>query len=189
MFGKGVYLSVFYCLCYVTDISTYMSEEQVAEERDPELNDEEDIRWYEIREDHWRDVAEEGDNKKKIHALRWEVYLKEKEVLINREFSLSFPHPKGGEIVWTCVKDNIIDEKEEYKDNGIRGIDYKLFEEEEDGGTSEGLYGYPYLKYLIQLCPSYWVKQMAKMNESVGTNNCFMVDGGGKRLVNHLKRK
>ena len=28
------------------------------------------------REDHWKDVAEDGDNKKKIHALRWEVYVK-----------------------------------------------------------------------------------------------------------------
>ena len=52
MFGKGVYLSVFYCLCYVTDISTDMSEDQVAEERDPDPNEEEDIRLDEIREEH-----------------------------------------------------------------------------------------------------------------------------------------
>ena len=32
---KGVYLSVCYYLCYNKDISTDMSEEQVAEERDP----------------------------------------------------------------------------------------------------------------------------------------------------------
>ena len=32
MFGKGVYLSVFYCLCYIQDISTDMSEDQVSEE-------------------------------------------------------------------------------------------------------------------------------------------------------------
>ena len=38
MFVKGVYLYVFYCLCYDTDISTDMSEDQVAEERDPDLN-------------------------------------------------------------------------------------------------------------------------------------------------------
>ena len=38
----------------------------------------------EIREEHWRDVSEEGDNKKKIHALRWEVYAKYKEELIKR---------------------------------------------------------------------------------------------------------
>ena len=53
-----MYLYVFYCLCYVTDISTDMSEDQVAEERDPDLNEEEDIRLDAIMEEHWRDVAE-----------------------------------------------------------------------------------------------------------------------------------
>ena len=96
MFVKGVYLSVFYCLCYDTDISTDMLEYQVEEERYPDLNKEEDIRLDEIREEHWRDVAEEGDDKKNILALRWEVYVKDKEELINREFSVSVPHPKGG---------------------------------------------------------------------------------------------
>ena len=66
MFVKVVYLSVFYCLCYAKDISTDMSEDQVAEERDPDLNEEEDFILDEIREEHWRDVAEEGDDTKKI---------------------------------------------------------------------------------------------------------------------------
>ena len=79
MFGKGVYLSVFYCLCCAKDIYTDMLEDQVEEERDPDLNEEEDIRLDAIRGYHWRNVAEEGDNKKNIHALRWEVYVKEKE--------------------------------------------------------------------------------------------------------------
>ena len=43
-------------------------------------------------------------DKKNIHALRWEVYVKEKEKLIKREFLMSVPYPKEGEIVWTCVK-------------------------------------------------------------------------------------
>ena len=72
MFGKGMYLSVFYCLCHAKDRSTYMSENQVAEQRDPDMNEEEDTILNAIREYHWRDVAEEGDNKK-IHDLRWEV--------------------------------------------------------------------------------------------------------------------
>ena len=50
MFGKGMYLSVFYRLCYFTYISTDMSEDQVAEERDPDLNEEEDIILGKIRE-------------------------------------------------------------------------------------------------------------------------------------------
>ena len=71
MFVKGMYLSVFYCLCYYTDISKDMSEDQVEEERYPDLNEKEDIILDEIREDDWRDVAEEGDDKKNIRALRW----------------------------------------------------------------------------------------------------------------------
>ena len=66
-------LYVFYCLCYVNDISTDMSEDQVAEERYPNLNEEDDIRLDAIMEDHWRDVTEEGDDTKTIHDLRWEV--------------------------------------------------------------------------------------------------------------------
>ena len=39
------------------------------------------------------------------------------------------------------MKDHIIDEKDDYKDIGLRGFDCKLFEEEEGGGTREVLYG------------------------------------------------
>ena len=96
MFVKGMYFSVFYCLCYEMDVSKYMSEDQRSEERDPDLNEEEDIRMDEIRDDHWRYVSEEGDNKKKMHALRWDMCVKEKEELINRDFWCPFHILKGG---------------------------------------------------------------------------------------------
>ena len=48
------------------------------------------------------------------------------------------------------MKYHIIDEKEDYKDIGICGFDYKLFDEEEGGGDREGLNGYTYLENLIQ---------------------------------------
>ena len=60
----------------------------MAEERDLYLNEKEDIRFVNIREDHWRNIAEANDDKKKIHALRWDVYVKEEEELIMREFLL-----------------------------------------------------------------------------------------------------
>ena len=56
----------------------------MAEERDLDLNEEEDIRLDEIREYHWGDASEEGDDKKNIHALRWEVYVNDKEELIKK---------------------------------------------------------------------------------------------------------
>ena len=73
MFVKGMYFSVFYCLCYDNYISTAISENQVEEERDPDLNEKEDIRSDRIRGDNWRDIAEENDDNKKIHDLRWDV--------------------------------------------------------------------------------------------------------------------
>ena len=75
---------------------------------------------------------------------------------------MSVTHRKGGAIVWTCAKDHIIDEREDYKEIGLREFDCKLFEEKEGGGTREGLDGYTYLKHIIQLWPGDWVIQMEK---------------------------
>ena len=46
---------------------------------------------------------------------------------------MSVPHPKGGNIAWTCVKYNIIEEMGEHEAIGLRGFHYTLFEEEEGG--------------------------------------------------------
>ena len=54
MFVKDMYFSVFYCLCYDTNLTTDYLEEQVVEERDLDLNEMDGIRFDEIWEDHWR---------------------------------------------------------------------------------------------------------------------------------------
>ena len=60
-------------------------------------------------------------------------------------------HSKVSNISWNFVEDNIVWEMEECKSIGISGFDYKLFEEEGSGGVQGGIYGYPYLKHLIEL--------------------------------------
>ena len=90
---------------------------------------------------------------------------------------------KGGGIVWTCVKDDSIEKKDDYKAIVLCGFDYELFEEEDSGGVQKLLDGYPYLKHIIQLWPGDWVKQMEKMNEVVGMKNRLTIAGGGKQLV------
>ena len=86
------------------------------------------------------------------------------------------------------MKDNIIKEKDDQKYIGIRGFDYKLFEEEESGGVKEGLVGYTYLKHRIKLWPGDWVKQVANMNEAVGENNCLDKYRGRNQLVRHFTK-
>ena len=78
MFERVVYLYFSFCLCYVKEISTDMLEEQVSKERDTELDEEEDIITYDIKEEHGMDVDEDGEDNNKIHALRWEVHKIEK---------------------------------------------------------------------------------------------------------------
>ena len=60
------------------------------------------------------------------------------------------------------MKDHVIDEKEDYKEIGLCGFDYMLFEDEEGGGKREVLDGDPYLIHLIQFLPVDWVRQMGK---------------------------
>ena len=55
------------------------------------------------------------------------------------------------------MKDQVINENEDYKEIRLRGFDYTLFEAEEGRGKREGLDGYPYLKHLIQLWPDDWL--------------------------------
>ena len=75
---------------------------------------------------------------------------------------VSVPHTKLGKIVWTCVKDHVIDEKEDYKYIGLRGFDYSLFDGKEGGCKREVLYGYPYLKQIIKLWPGDWENRWKK---------------------------
>ena len=101
--------------------------------------------------------------------------------MINRELLVSIPHTKGGKYFWTCVKDHIIEENDDYEAIGLRGFDYILFEEEEGEGVRERLDGYPYLKHLIKLWTGDYVKHMSEMNEMAGVNNCLLIYGGKKR--------
>ena len=65
------------------------------------------------RKENQRDVTEDGEYNKKIHALRLEVYTIEKEDLIKRQFLVFIMHPKGVNIVWTCIKYNTTEEKDQ----------------------------------------------------------------------------
>ena len=44
----------------------------MSEERDPNLNEEEDIRMDETMDKHWRDFSDDGDYNKNIHILKWD---------------------------------------------------------------------------------------------------------------------
>ena len=95
-FVKGVYFSIFYWLCFVEDISPNIAEEQVMEEKTPDLEWEEDFRFSDDRGQKWRGVGQEDNYYMcKFHLLSWWVYTKDKEGFMNRQFLVEVPHTKG----------------------------------------------------------------------------------------------
>ena len=68
----------------------------MIEERHPDLGWEEDFMVYNDREDNWKEAEEDyNEYRTKVNSLRWEVYMKYKEELINRQFWVMVMHPKG----------------------------------------------------------------------------------------------
>ena len=77
------------------------------------------------REYNQRDVAYDGEDKSKIHDMRCDVYTRDKQYYRTRECLVFFPHQNMRNIIWDYVKDNIIEEKEDYKAIGFCVCDYK----------------------------------------------------------------
>ena len=82
------------------------------EYRDPYLDEEDDIKIMDSRDENWRDADEDDDERGKINAMRWDVYMKEKGESINRKFLVMVNQPKVGNIIWSFFKNNIIYEKD-----------------------------------------------------------------------------
>ena len=85
-------------------------------------------RKYAIVED--VDIKDNG----KVIALRLEVYIKWKEVLIKRYFVLEVTQQKGGNIVWICEEDNIIREKKYCKSIKLHTFYYNHLKKRRLGG-------------------------------------------------------
>ena len=51
----------------------------------------------------------------------------------------------GKKILWEVVYDRVIDEGKDHYEIGLRGFDFNLFDEDEEGVVREGLSGYNYL--------------------------------------------
>ena len=61
--------------------------------------------------------------------------MKENLELIKRYFLVAVTHPKGENIVWTCVEDNIMWEKEDCRAIGLHGLDINYLKKRVCGGV------------------------------------------------------
>ena len=79
-------------------------------------------------------------------------------------------------LLWEVVGDHVVEDPSDHEDIGLRGFDFNIFDEDDEGVVREECSG-PYLKMLIKLWPGGdWIVQLKRMNQKVDEEN-------GKQLV------
>ena len=72
-------------------------------------------------------------------------------------FLVAVPHMKGGGGVGLLWRIILLGKIRSTKQLDYAIFDYRLFEEDEGGEVLEGIYGYSYLKHIVELWPGDWV--------------------------------
>ena len=64
------------------------------------------------------------------------------------------------------VGDHVVEEPSDHEDIGLRGFDFNISDEDEEGVFMEGC-SKPYLLMSIKLSPGYWISKLKRMNRKV----------------------
>ena len=84
------------------------------------------------------------DEKALLHAKRWDLYLKEKEKLVKGKYSVEVVGNYKKMVLWEVVGDHVVEEPCDHKEIGLRGFDFNISDENEEGVVREECSG-PYL--------------------------------------------
>ena len=107
-------------------------------EDDPDKEEMDDVNLYNKRERHWRMVFEDNngevDNEKALlHAKRWDIYVNEKEKLVKGEYLVEFFGHEKKKVLWEVVDDHVLEEPTDHEEIGLRGFDFNVFDQYEEG--------------------------------------------------------
>ena len=84
------------------------------------------------------------------------------------------------EVIWEVVGDHVVKEPSDHEDIGLRGFDYNILDEDEEGIVREGC-SEPYLNFLTKLWPGDWISQLKRMNRKVDEENGKLLNKGNVR--------
>ena len=131
-----------------------------------------DVNLDDERERQWRMVFEDNDGgvddaNALLHAKRWDVYVNAKEKLVKGGYLVEVVGHKNKKVIFELVDDHVVEEPTDHEEIGLRGFDFNLFDEYEEGVVREGSSEFPYLLMLIKLWPGNWKTQLKRMNRKV----------------------
>ena len=86
-----------------------------------------------------------------------------KEKLVKGKYSVKVVEHNRKKVLLEVVGDHVMEEPCDHKDIGLRGFDFNIFNEDEEGVVREEC-SVPYLKMLIKIWPGDWIDQSKRMN-------------------------
>ena len=106
-------------------------------ENDPDEEEMDDVNIYNERERHWRNVFKDNeggvDEKALLHAKRWDLYLYEKDKLVKGKYSVEVVVHDKKKVIGEVVDDHVVGEPSDHEYIGLRGFDFNIFDEDEEG--------------------------------------------------------
>ena len=138
---------------------------------DPDEEEMNDVNIYDERERHWRNVFKDNegcvdDKKALLHAKMWDLYANDKEQLVKGKYLVEVVGHNKKKVIREVVDDHVVEEPSDHEDIVLRGFDFNIFDEDEEGVVKEGC-SEPYLKMLFKLWPGDWIDQLKRMNQKV----------------------
>ena len=155
---KGYYLCFYFMLQFKKEVGIDSKEEQSDLEDDPDEEDMGNVNLYAKRESHWRMVFEDNgggvdDAKALLHAKRWYIYVNEKENLVNGGYLVEVVGHEKKKFLWEVVDDRVVEKTTDHEEIELRGFDFNVFDQVEEGVVREGSSEFPYLIILIKIRP------------------------------------
>ena len=117
------------------------------------------------------------DKKALLHAKRWDLYVNEKEQLVKGKYLVEVVVHNKKKVLWEVVGDHVVEEPRGHEDIGLRGFDFNIFDEDEEGVVREGC-SELYLLMLIKLWPGDWISHLNRTNQKVNEENWKALNKG-----------
>ena len=98
----------------------------------------EDVKLDNGRERHWRIFFEDNyegvdDKKELLHTNRWDIYMNEKENIINGGYLVEVFDSDRKRFLCGVVDDHVVEEENNNDEIGLRGFGFNFFDEYEEG--------------------------------------------------------
>ena len=122
-----------------------------------------------------------------LHAKRWDIHVNEKEKLVKGGYLVEVVGHDKKKVLWKVFDSHVVENPTDHEEIGLRGFDFNVFEQKEEGVGREGSSEFPYLLMLIKLWTGNWKTQLKSMNQKLDEENGKSLNKDNVRYINFCR--